>query len=349
MHRTLLLLSLVLAAPGAAFAQAGAPGPASSAPVANGAPARPTQPALAQPDSLQQFLERRVVEELAAEGLLLGRLGYAVKISVTGNSAEVALWDTTSSRIVRATKVDGLVMDREAALATLTQVVANMVAQQSQVTSEPVPVAPGASPGRLSPPEGRFGREEAEARFRREAIGWGNQVVPGLGPGGLTFLEIDWWAWRGERRAPMSRDEFCAAISQPERCRRWRERQSSSRRLQLGGKVAVMVVAPALLAWGTYDLVEDRSRAGYVLVGAAGVAVIAGGIASIVGGQRQFTPMISDWEAKVEAEKYNDNLRRKYGLPVAATARSLAPSFRVAGATPYVGENRAGLALVGRF
>ena len=361
MRRLLLLLTALLAVPGLALAQPSASRPSPppsgpSAPAAQPAPAT-ASPAVASAAPLPDFLLRRVVEELAAEGLVLGRLGYALRISVAGSSVEVSLWDSTSSRVVRTTKVDNLAADREAAVATVTQVVANMVAQQAQVISGPAPSSSSSAPSSPSSPSpgaaprsafggGGQAPMDAEARYRREAIGFGS---PALGVLGF------WTASRGELQAPLTEEAFCTLVNKPELYRRWHERRVAGKSLFVLGVVGSLA-ASALFVYsleaGTerdpFDGSEYPSESVPLMVVSGGLFV-GSNVLTFVGVRMSREPVMSENDAKQLAQKYNDDLRRKYGLPVAARQRARAPSFRLTGASPYVGENQAGFALTGRF
>ncbi len=353
MKRMLVLLSC-LAAPALALGQPApvpaAPVPAAPVPAAP-VPAAPATaapaPAAAAAVPLQEFLERRVVEELAAEGTVLGRLGFAVRIQVAGNTVEISLLDITSQRVVRATKIDSLATDREAALATVTQVVANLVAQQSQVTAAPVEVAPAIAPNPAAPPS-MMNREEAEARFNREAIGFGSFVIINNQGAILATDNRKWTAWQGELKTGLSHTQFYQLVNRPDL-----EKQRQSRRatggLLIGASVAGYVASFLLFHYALSEVeVDDVGNSSgpsdLALYGSIGLLVASAG-ASLGGFAMMGTQPIDEGEAKRLAQKYNDDLRRKYGLPVVATARSLRPDFRLTGIAPYVGENQAGLAV----
>lgn len=338
MKRILVLLTC-LAAPALASAQ---PAPATSVPVATAAGAAP-----AAPVPLQEFLERRVVEELAAEGTVLGRLGFAVRIQVAGSSMEISLLDTTSQRVVRATKLDNLASDRDAALATVTQVVANLVAQQSQVTAAPIEVAPAIAPNPAAPPS-MLNREEAEARFNREAIGFGSFVIINNQGTILTTDNRRWTAWQGELKTNLSHTQFYQLINRPD-LEKARQSRVATGGLLIGAGVAGCVASFLLFDYAISDTgLDDNGDSKGVntaaMAGSVGIIVIAG-LATVGGLGMMATQPIEEGEAKRLAQKYNDDLRRKYGLPVVATARTLRPEFRLTGIAPYVGENQAGLAV----
>ncbi len=89
------------------------------------------QPGLGTPSGqLESFLEQRVADELASEGILLSRLGVTLSFEAVGSRYIVSLEDLGTKRVVASTKIDALPDDREAALAFSVPVVANMVAQK---------------------------------------------------------------------------------------------------------------------------------------------------------------------------------------------------------------------------
>src|SRR5512144_2938416 len=94
-------------------------------------PASAVAPVAAQEATvpIDVFLEQRVAEELAADGTILSRLGVALDVELVGEKAVVSLVDPATRRAVSSTKVDSLPADREAAVATVVQVVANMTTQ----------------------------------------------------------------------------------------------------------------------------------------------------------------------------------------------------------------------------
>jgi hypothetical protein len=100
---------------------------------------------------LDVFLEQRVAEELAADGMPLSRLAVALDVEIVGDKAIVSLVDPGTRRVVASTKLDRLPVDRDAAIASLTQVAANLATQVQPRT-----------------PDAR--RDDNEERYRRESI-----------------------------------------------------------------------------------------------------------------------------------------------------------------------------------
>src|SRR5678815_784691 len=81
-----------------------------------------TSIAAAAPD-LAALLEQRVPQELAAEGVVLARLGVALDVELVGDRCVVSLVDQTTHRASASTKIDALPADTEAAVALVTQAV----------------------------------------------------------------------------------------------------------------------------------------------------------------------------------------------------------------------------------
>src|SRR5689334_18140392 len=88
--------------------------------------------AAAQPVSdlpLASYLEQRVVDELAVEGVVLSRDHLMLKVEQLGDKLIVSLVDLATNRVAASTKIDAVPADREAAVAATTHVAADLVAQ----------------------------------------------------------------------------------------------------------------------------------------------------------------------------------------------------------------------------
>jgi hypothetical protein len=112
--------------------------------------------ALAQtPDPpLQQFLEARVPDELAVEGIVLAQRDLGIVIEEVGDDLLISLVVHSTGAVVASMKVAFPASDREASLAIVTQVTATMY---GQYTALPPPNPPSDAPGKLdtSPPLAR--------------------------------------------------------------------------------------------------------------------------------------------------------------------------------------------------
>ena len=103
------------------------------------------QPATAAP--LDQFLESRVPDELAVEGIILGQRELVIKVEQIGDKLLISLIATPTGRVVASSKVDDPPADREASLAIVTQVTATLYTQYTMLPAAP----PGAQVDQPTP------------------------------------------------------------------------------------------------------------------------------------------------------------------------------------------------------
>ncbi|MBK9037259.1 MAG: hypothetical protein IPL61_39455 [Myxococcales bacterium] len=111
------------------------------------AAAQPAPPAAAE--SREAFLEQRVTDELAADGILLARLGVTLDLTAVGDALQITLIDQATGQPAASSRLAPVPADREAAVATLTPVVANLAARVT-ATRPPVtapPATAAAAPG----------------------------------------------------------------------------------------------------------------------------------------------------------------------------------------------------------
>jgi hypothetical protein len=95
-------------------------------------------PASAQPAApLVEFLESRVPDELAVEGIILGQRELVIKVEQVGDKLLISLIATPTGRVVASSKVDDPPTDREASLAIVTQVTATLYTQYTMLPSPP--------------------------------------------------------------------------------------------------------------------------------------------------------------------------------------------------------------------
>lgn len=284
-------------------------------------------------------LERGVAEQLAARGVVLARLGYTVRIAVEGNGAEVSLVDAVSQRVLRVGSAIGLGPTQEAAVSALVPIAEVLVARELQASSRAAP-----PPGEASASGAKRQTDEAERRFAREAIGFGDDVAVSVMGGAAPILSVsrEWVAWRGELRTRLSPQEFCELVNRQERCRQWRTRRAFGVSMMVGG------VAVAAASFGyvfTRDL-EDGFSSSTSLVAFGGIG--AGALMYFAGVRSFRAQVMSEADAKAAAQQYNDALRRELGLPVAGRPRARS-SVQWTGVAPLVGPGQAGLGLAGRF
>jgi hypothetical protein len=111
---------------------------------------------LAQPPDppLVQFLEARVPDELAVEGIVLTRRDLGVVIQQVGDQLLITLVAHATGTVVASMKVGYPASDREASLAIVTQVTATMYGEYTASPgSEPPPPIDAPPPVVARPPE----------------------------------------------------------------------------------------------------------------------------------------------------------------------------------------------------
>jgi hypothetical protein len=101
----------------------------------------------AAPAPLDQFLESRVPDELAVEGIILGQRELVIKVEQIGDKLLISLIATPTGRVVASSKVDDPPADREASLAIVTQVTATLYSQYTMLPAAP----PGAQQDQPTP------------------------------------------------------------------------------------------------------------------------------------------------------------------------------------------------------
>ena len=96
-----------------------------------------------------QFLEKRVHDELASEGTVLSSHNLGLNIELVADRWLVSLVELTTNRVAASTRIDHLPTDREAAVAVMTDVVADLEAQLLDREGKP---ARAARPSVAQPP-----------------------------------------------------------------------------------------------------------------------------------------------------------------------------------------------------
>ena len=299
----------------------------------------------AQPVPLDSFLEQRVAEELAADGTILSRLGVALDVEIVGDKLIVSLVDPATRRALATTKIDTLPEDREAAVATVTQIVANLTTQLPSNNATATAVKSALEEDRKKREE----KELAKAAFEREEIRFNDvAMVSGTKEGTRTTLEMI--PYRGGRR--LSMPEFYDAVD--------RSDLSASYYLRRNLGIGAIVVGGAAVLGGMYLSVtkglgdcfstdsdyeacsEEADKWETVGLGLAigGVVVATAGYLAV-----RFAKPIGDREAYDLADAHNAKLRAKHGLPTAQRAKR----FHEVAFAPYTGSGGAGLSVLGRF
>src|SRR5688572_24927937 len=145
--------------------------------------------------ALDIFLEQRVAEELAADGTLLSRMGVALDVEIVGDKTLISLVDPATRRAIASTKLDTLPSDREAAVATVVQIVSNLTSQLAQTTSTAVAMKSALEDERKH----REQKELAEAAYHRDAIHFGDHTMV-RAYGNVVTTQLQSVPYRGDRR-----------------------------------------------------------------------------------------------------------------------------------------------------
>lgn len=305
--------------------------------------------------SIDVFLEQRVAEELAVGGTILSRLGVALEIEAVGDRLIVSLVDLATRRAVASTKLDTVPADREAAVAQVTQVAANLVAQ---LTGNSSSAAAAVKEVLRDERREREAREAAEYRFRQEAITFGDQIGVTT-TGRTTTVTSRRVAFQGDVRRRLSAQEFYQTVGRADLAESYSRRYYGGwTALAVGGVVATVGTyvwssgvledacdAPNAMYPECFDdpdppSAQTKETAGLILTG-------AGLIGMLVGSWYAWRPHpVSEAEMYDLAGQYNNELRRKHGLPVAGRAPHRRREVLVA---PYASIGGGGLTLLGRF
>jgi hypothetical protein len=308
------------------------------------------------------FLEKRVPEELATEGVVLSRRNLGLQIEQLGDKWLVSLVDLTTGRVAASTKVDVLPADREAAVAAMTHVVAELASQIVGHAEPPPPPAPEPKP---APPQAapappttviiddraeRAARDVAELKYKRQSIRFGESYHVAVS---ASYVSVHrrWIAFQGDLDQELEPVDFYATVGRPD----LGDAYMTRRHVMIGGYVVMAVgylVALAVVAdsYGASDdcpildsACRDQNKPDHT------VPLIAFGIGTVgmgVGLYLHFHPHpIEENEAKSLADSYNQGLRVQLGLPVV----SRRPLLRDMKLVPYVTGHQGGLALTGRF
>ena len=312
------------------------------------------------------FLEKRVPDELATEGVVLSRQGLSLQVEQIGNRWLVSLLDLNTGRVAASTKVDNMPLDREAAVAMMTHVVADLSAQ---VTGrEPPPVAPPPpAPAPAPDPKQldleraeREAHERAELKFHRRSLRFdATYEIVNYGQGGYG-LSRQWVVFQGDLDQMIDVKDFYTQVGRLDLYEQYRSR----RKTMIGFYVAAGVAAAVSLVFfsqmfsfgnrcdsaqsGCVDQQlkqdEDNVKTYGTLTLVAG-SVAAG--ASLIGLWYHFHPHpITENEAKTLADAYNQHLRQELGLPVVSRSEPILHDLKL---VPYASGSGAGVGLSARF
>jgi hypothetical protein len=313
------------------------------------------------------FLEKRVPDELATEGIALSRQGFSLQVEQIGTRWLVSLVDLNTGRVVASTKIDTLPPDREAAVATMTHVVADL---SSQVTGReppppvapPPPAAPATDARQLLADERaeREARERAELKFQRCSLRFDATYQLLSDGNGNVALSRQWIVYQGALNQELAPKDFYLEVGRPDLYDQYRTRRNAKIGLFIasGALYLTSFVLFAEAVQTTHDCAildftcsdaEDKRNSDHLQTfGLAAVAVsLVGTTVGLIGFWYHFHPHpISENEAKTLADGYNQQLRRDLGLPVVSRREPLLREFRLA---PYATPSMAGLGLSARF
>jgi len=322
---------------------------------------------LAAPAAAQQatvpidvFLEQRVAEELASDGTLLSRLGVALDIEAVGDKLIVSLVDPATHRAVASTKVDFVPADREAAVAAVTQVAANLAAQVTTKPSGGEPTAIAVYAALKDEHRDRVAREGAEYKFRQEAISFGDEIAV-ISDGKSISTVRNVVAYQGDIKRKLAGRDFYETVGREDLAEAYDSRRTKAY-LGLFGGAAVMVGGTALFATNafgagncdffsdTYDQCKADYTAQHRPYAVAGAMLAIGGTIGMGIGAYLFYHRhpISNSEIYDLGAQYNAQLRQKYGLPV-SQLRKPRKSERSFVVSPSLLGDGGGLSVMGRF
>ncbi|MBC7977289.1 MAG: hypothetical protein H7138_20120 [Myxococcales bacterium] len=296
-------------------------------------------PAPAEP-ATAAFLEKRVPEELATEGVVLSRNQLGLKLEQVGDKWLVSLIDLGTDRVSASTKVDTLPPDREAAVAAMTHVVAELATQiVGHVERRPSTDAPPVPPVASTPD--RAASEMAELKYKRQAIRFSTTMV--VGNNTITPVQSGrgWRTYQGDLDEELKPRAFYKLMGRPDLVAGYDRR----RNLMIGGAVVSgLGYATMIGLFATFpDVGSDSWSSYFTLTGVVfSVAFVSSWWTFYYYNRPQ--PIDVD-DAKRLADAYNQGLRRQFGLPVAARE----PLLRDLRLAPYVGGDSGGLVLAARF
>jgi hypothetical protein len=287
-------------------------------------PPPPAPPAAPPAVAIDVFLEQRVAEELAIDGIILSRFGVALDVELVGTVLIVSLVDPATRRAIVSTKVDDLPADREAAVASVTQVAENLTIQLRS----------------LPPPDPRAELEAALARERaaRDSRTWAEhlyrQEYLALGP--------KWTVYRGEYQKRLRGTAIYQALGRPDLAKRY----SRSRSFKILSAVGVGVFGTLAIGYlSMADQVEEEQKDNYEMTG---TILLVGALAC--GGV-----MIAHWNPHPISEAaitelirgHNYEVRHRLGLAGLRTPER--PRLYDLQVVPAVTTGGGGLVLSGRF
>lgn len=303
---------------------------------------------------LDRFLEQRVAEELAADGTILSRLGVALEIEQVGDHLLVSLVDPATRRAVASTKVDNVPADREAAVASVTQVVANLT---TQLSTKPSSGAGEVKAALEQDREDRRAKEDAEFHYKQEAITFGDLYIATT-TNGSTSVSHSMLPYKGGRQ--LTPEEFFVEVGRQDLADTFHHRTvvgwtgiGIGSVFVLGGAIYMTAGLTDNCDAGssTFDTCFAQHQADEKKHFEIGIGISAGGLLiSMVGYYYLLTRNpASKNEIYDLADVHNAKLRQKYNMPGATSDASFRPHLQDVAIAPYATGDGAGLAVAGRF
>ncbi|MBP9088377.1 MAG: hypothetical protein KBG15_19810 [Kofleriaceae bacterium] len=299
------------------------------------------------------LLLHRIPEQLATEGTLLSRLGLTLQVEAIGDKFLLSLLDTSTGQIVAYSKAEHLPADAEAAIATVTHVVADMVARVRPQATPTVTVTPNvATPQAAADPD----LDRRIREFREKKIDSGRTMLITASRYGAS-MSTSWTPVRGPLHTELSADEFFRVVGRPDFADRYNSRVSTGNTLFYGG----IALGLAAIAYGGYTIFRDEPSRDYLdpaqqdqfpeylVWSGIGAGITLTG--TLLGRYYLSTAGQSAETNIALAEAYNRKLRADLRIPDSVSQRQRTRptySHRLA-LTPTAGTFGGGLSLAGSF
>jgi hypothetical protein len=288
--------------------------------------------AQAPPDqSNVAMLEKRVPDELAAEGIVLSRRGVTLKIEAVGASLLLSLVDDASGRVVASTKMDNVPTDREALVASVTHVAADLAAQGAP------PAAPVAQNAPAPVDDDLQARKK---QYRQQYLHFGEMTVV-TGDRNSVSSSLSSIPFRGDMNEVLKNDEFYSIVGRQDLAERYRSRRRTGKILAFGGVLTMLAALPVYLLTNDYGRNGERESSAapaLILIGVGTVGLYAGYyyLGTANGADAN--------QAKGMARDYNEKLQRQLRLEEQARNKRATRDVRVAA---YAEPNGGGLLSTG--
>ena len=308
------------------------------------------------------FLEKRVPDELAVEGVMLSRRDLSLKIEQVGEQFVISLVDLSTGQIAASTKLDSLPPDREAAVAAVTHVVAELSRQ----------VGPQAAAPPAQTRAQTLQDQRDQAQYKRVELRIGERYELG-GTRDEPSLLRNWVVYRGEQNHELDPETFYNNVGRPDFARIYADRISMrNKAITVAAVTGAAAITIAIIgavkassegSSATCDVhtsdfancVDQAIAAGgrsssdlETALGVSGLFLLGTAIAIVIANHYHSTanPVTED-EAMTLADNYNRGLRRRLNLPTAQREPVL-ESLKVA---PFAigAHDGGGIALGGTF